>query len=399
MRPRPGLVIPSIAAHPTDEDVKRALDWAESAIGDFPFQYDLGQNLKIVPFEQRDRLQPVFSASKANALGLMLTSVVRPAISGPTPLALVTAPTPGTGKTLFCESISETATGRGAALFSAPGEEEEWRKQITSYLKEGVGVIVIDNICGPLASAQLSKALTATTWADRVLGHSQTVLLPVLGTWIANGNNIKLGGDLPRRCYWIRMDAQVARPHLRSGFRHPNLRRWVRENRGELIGALLTLARAWFAAGKPQLNQIVLGSYESWAEVIGGILGHVGVPGFLGNSGELQDQAEADSDAEAKFLEALHRAAGGKRFTSGDVHRFCRQEPMAAVLTTALPPELSETLGAEGVFERRLGRWLAERADRRFGDVSVHVKRAGLMHKTQLWLVVNPAAAESAVIQ
>ncbi len=397
--PAPGLMIPSIPEHPTYDDVKRALQWAQSAIGDFPFEYDLGQNLKIVPFDQRARFQPVFSASMANALALMLTPLVRPAISGPTPLALVTAPAPGTGKTLLCELIAAIATGRGAALFSAPSEEEEFRKQITSYLKEGVGGIVIDNVCAPLASAQLSKALTADTWADRILGHTQTVLLPVLCTWLATGNNIRLGGDLPRRCYWIRLDAKVARPHLRSGFRHPNLRRWVRENRGELIGALLTLARAWFAAGKPQLNQIVLGSYESWAEVLGGILGHVGVPGFLGNSGELQDQAEADSDSEANFLQALHLAADGKRFTSGDVHRLCRHEPTASALTKALPPELSETLGAEGVFERRLGRWLAERADRRFGNDSVHVKRVGIMHNTQLWTVVNPGAAEPAVIQ
>jgi 5S rRNA maturation endonuclease (ribonuclease M5) len=391
--PAPGLVVPPVPEHPTDDDVRRALELVDDAIGDFPFVYDLNHQLKLVPPDSRNAGEAVISAAKANALAVLLTPIVRPAIMGPTPLALFDAPAPGTGKTLFAEVVSKIATGRDAALFSAPREEEEWRKQLTSYLREGIGVIVIDNVTGKLESGQLSKALTAETWADRLLGFNKNVLVPVRCTWIATGNNIEIGGDLPRRCYWIRLDAQMARPFLRKGFKHPNLRRWVAENRGALITALLTLARAWFAAGKPQLNGVVLGSYEAWAETIGGILGYINVPGFLGNSQQLQEQAEAASDRAPSLLGALWIVTRGKSFTSADIHKLCRADSTASTLIEAMPSEFTELIGLDDSrFERCMGRWLRERVDTRFGESQIHLKRAGVMHNVQLWRVVDPGA-------
>jgi len=34
--------------------------------------------------------------------------------------------------------------------------------------------------------------------------------LPQRATWMATGNNLHVGGDLARRCYWIRLDAGMA---------------------------------------------------------------------------------------------------------------------------------------------------------------------------------------------
>jgi len=397
--PAPDLQVPLIPETPTEDDVQGALELIDSAIGDFPFVYELSADLKYVAPELRDTTEMVWSASKANALGVMITTVVRPVISGPTPLALIDAPAPGTGKTLFTEIIAKIATGRDAALFSAPGEEEEWRKQITSFLREGVTVVVIDNVSAKLESAQLSKVLTASTWADRILGYSQTVVLQVQCTFIATGNNLRVGGDLPRRCYWIRLDAKTPAPYLRTGFRHSNLRAWTRDNRGQLIAALLTLARAWFVAGKPRPAGLVLGSYESWTEVVGGILDNANVKGFLANAAELREQCEAEDEAEqaSRFFGALYDILAGKQFTSAEVHQLCHQEATAPRVRMALPPELAESVGVVGVFERSLGRWLGSRADRRFGESQIHVLRAGVMHKVQLWKVVNPTAGDELV--
>jgi hypothetical protein len=63
-------------------------------------------------------------------------------------------------------------------------------------------------------------------------------VLAALTIWVGTGNNVRVGADLRRRCYWIRLDAEVARPWERSGFRHPNLRQWTRERRGQLVDAL-----------------------------------------------------------------------------------------------------------------------------------------------------------------
>jgi hypothetical protein len=72
-----GLHIPAIPEKPTKPQVAAALDAVEEIIGGFPF---------------------VDEASKANTLATMLISVMRPAIKGKTPLALIDAPQMGTGK-------------------------------------------------------------------------------------------------------------------------------------------------------------------------------------------------------------------------------------------------------------------------------------------------------------
>ena len=81
----------------------------------------------------------------------------------------------------------------------------------------------------------------------------------------------------------VRLDCGSSVPWQRVGFRHPDLKGWVREHRGELLWSLLTIARAWFVAGKPEGFVETLGGFESWAKIDGGILAHAGIPAFLQN--------------------------------------------------------------------------------------------------------------------
>src|SRR5205814_6276690 len=161
--------------------------------------------------------------SRANAFALLLTPIIRATFDGCVPLALIEAPQPGTGKTLLAKAIAIIATGRTAELTTMPSNEDEWRKKITSLLMSGTSLIVWDNVVAKIASAELAAVLTTTVWNDRMLGASRQLSLPNRATWIATGNNIRLGGDIPRRCYPIRLDANVAQPWMRSGFRHPDL--------------------------------------------------------------------------------------------------------------------------------------------------------------------------------
>jgi hypothetical protein len=59
-----------------------------------------------------------------------------------------------------------------------------------------------------------------------------------------------------------------------------NLNEWISGERGRIVAAILTLARAWIAAGEPRPT-ITLASLEDWAAVVGGILGNAGLEGFL----------------------------------------------------------------------------------------------------------------------
>src|SRR5712691_2540230 len=150
--PVPGLTIPPIPERPTQDDLVAAITLLDEAIGEFPFQ---------------DK------ACHANAIALLLTPLIRQAINGHVPLALVDATRPGTGKSLLAELVALVATGRKAAMMGAPYDDDEWRKRISATLADGATIIVIDNVRSRLQSAALDLALTSHTVQERILGPVQ----------------------------------------------------------------------------------------------------------------------------------------------------------------------------------------------------------------------------------
>jgi hypothetical protein len=378
--PDPALIVPEIPDQPTTDHIVVAIEMILDIIVDFPF---------------------VDRASGANAIASLLTPICRPAIKGPTPLALFDATNQGTGKTLLSEIVSLIVTGREGVLFSAPREAEEWRKQLTSVLREGSPLVIIDNVNYRLDSADLCKALTETIHGDRILGVSQTVNLPVRCAWIATGNNIQVGGDMPRRCYWVRMDAKCPRPFERTGFRHKRLKKYVLAHRGELLAAILTLARSWFLAGCPQPDVTPVGSFEDWTTTVGGILQHTGVEGFLANSSQLYEQADSESLQWEAFLKTLDGLFCREPFTVAQIwdrmnERTYNAETRQTVLTpsadelrAALPDFIAQAMDREGLFKQRLGLAFRERIGRRYGDAQFRIDREADSHgKVARWRVI-----------
>jgi len=84
-----------------------------------------------------------------------------------------------------------------------PRSEEEWEKKLNSHLLEGQALCVIDNVDQKLWSATLARFLTSHYISIRLLGRSADVRLQNTLTYVMTGNNVQLGGDLPRRCFWM----------------------------------------------------------------------------------------------------------------------------------------------------------------------------------------------------
>lgn len=365
--PSPGLENIDVPEQPRPADIEAALEVIRDAIVDFPF---------------------VDQASYANAIGAMVTSVCRHIISGPVPLALFDATTQGTGKTLLAEVIAIILTGRAAELSSAPNDPEEWRKQLTSILIEAPPLVILDNVTTTLDGGDLAKVITGEIHRDRVLGKSQTVSVPVRCSWIATGNNLQLGGDMARRCYWVRMDAGCSEPFRRTGFKHERLKEYLLEQRRELLIALLTLARAWFDAGQPRSSTPPVGSFERWTEVVSGILEHAGVEGFLANSEKLFEQSDIERSDWETFLEVVEDTFHGTAFTIAEFwerlnektyEELVRQSVLtdrAEELRNALPIDLTRWMDREGQFKQRLGVAFNTRRGRRFGKRQIRVERA-----------------------
>jgi len=207
--PANGFVMPSVPVRPTAIDIARARDLlTKELLGDFPFT----SNTEL-----------------AHAVGCLILPFVRGLIRGPTPLHLIEKPTAGTGATLLTDVITYIGIGHPAPVMTEAHDEDEWRKRITAKLLTGPSVILIDNIRLWIDSSALSAAITATSWEDRRLGHSEIVRVPVRCAWIATGTNLHLTSELARRTIRIRLDAKVDQPWHRDTkkFLHPNLKAFL----------------------------------------------------------------------------------------------------------------------------------------------------------------------------
>lgn len=280
----PGLEIPDVPGAPSIEDLAVAVATVDDLLHDFPL---------CVP------------ADRAHAFALFLLPFVRDLIDGPTPMHLAESPAAGTGKGLLVAVMLVAGVGDDVATLPVGRDEEEWRKRITTVLRSGHPVVALDNVDRTLNSSALATVLTAARWHDRLLGGNEEVRIPVRCVWVATGNNPMLSTEIARRCIRIRLDARMDQPWRRdpADFRYQKLLQHALTQRGRLIGAALTLTNAWLAAGRPEAKTPPLGSYESWATVIGGILQIAGVDGFLSNLDELYERADSEGAVWRRFIQ------------------------------------------------------------------------------------------------
>lgn len=361
-----GIEIPQVSSSPSRENIDDAAALLGELLADFPFDGD---------------------GDYVNALGLLLTPVVRSAISGQVPLALIDAPEPGTGKGLLANIAAVVATGRPAAARPLARADDEVRKMLTAVLIEGPALVVLDNVEDAIRSPSLAAVLTTDEWTDRLLGRSETITVPNRCTWVATGNNLGVAGDIGRRCYRIRLDAHQARPYTRSGFQHPDLIGWAQRNRGRLVAALLTIARAWWSAGQPKAKrEPVIGGFTPWARTIAGILEHAQLGEFLSNLDELHATLDIESESWEAFLSALHETFTDRRVTAADVAREIDGE--YSNIRYVVPAELVDSVGKPRL-AKKLGEAFRRREGRRHGDSELVILEVGrARNKTKLWSIV-----------
>jgi len=292
-------------------------------------------------------------------------------INGPTPAHLLEAQLHGTGKTLLAEIAFEISTGGRFEQTTPSHDEDELRKRITSLLMSGAGAIMIDNL-ETMVSSTIASALTSTRWTDRILGKSEIVTIDNNVIFALSGNNVALSGEIARRIVRIRLQARDDRPWERSSFRHPNIKTYVRSRRGQLQAAVVAIVQAWIDAGRPEGPSVPFGSFESYAQVIGGILHHAGVNGFMENRAALFEEADTEGTAWRAFTAAWYENFGVVECTSSDLF------PIAID---------TEGLELDGKNERAqrisLGTKLSKYRDRVFG--TYRIVRSGSRKRATTW--------------
>ena len=173
------------------------------------------------------------------------------------------------------------------------------------------------------------------TVSGRVIRSSDTESLPVRCLWVATGNNIMMTGEMARRAVLIRMDANMEHPEEGRVFRHPDLMGWARAHRSELVWAALVLVQAWVAVDRPR-GAKRKGSFDSWAETMGGILEIAGIGGFMENNDKLRALADVEGDAWAAFVSAWYDRHETSSVAAGEL-QFIAEEHLGRVVDWGNP--------------------------------------------------------------
>ena len=148
---------PRVPVSPTREDVLRALGDLWRPFRDFPF---------------------VGPAAETAMLSAIISGIVRPSLST-CPGHAFDAPAAGTGKTLLAECVGNPRRREFDRQSSRrPTTTPRFESAFFAILREGGGVILWDNISGPLGGDALDAFLTAESFRERVLGVSESETVP-----------------------------------------------------------------------------------------------------------------------------------------------------------------------------------------------------------------------------
>jgi hypothetical protein len=299
--------LPAVPENPTRDDAVAAREALLEVVADFPFECNL---------------------HRAAWLAGLLTPLARFAFAGPSPLFLADANVPAAGKGLLLDCTSRIVTGERFTIATYTADEDELRKRITSLVLAGDRLVLFDNLAGKFGNAVLDAALTGTGWKDRMLGVNRMVEGPLYMTWFATGNNVAIAADTARRTCHIRLESPEEKPELRRDFKQPHLLAWVGENRARLLGAALTILRAFCLAGRPDMGLPAWGSFEGWSALVRSAVVWVGLPDPGETRQGLRDQADMVSESMCLLLACWEQMDPQRHgLTAADVIRRLFEHP------------------------------------------------------------------------
>jgi len=257
----PSLQLPPIIPHPTRQDAMAGLDKLKHLFREFSFQDKDGKGL-----ERRLNCSVAISG--------LLTALLRGSL--PTsPVYLIRASTPGTGKSHLVDVIAVVATGQLCPVITASKNAEETEKRIGAILLSGIPIVSLDNCIHDLEGELLCQVTERPMIRIRILGRSEMPLCECHTVVYATGNNITFKGDMVRRGLVCNLEALDERPELRE-FEADALD-VAATDRGLYVAAALTIVRAYLAAGSPKVCSS-LGSYSAWSDMVRSPLVWLGEP-------------------------------------------------------------------------------------------------------------------------
>ena len=302
---------------------------------------------------------------RATAIAALITAAARPSLDH-APGFLVSANSPGAGKSYLCSIIAGLAQPNPAASIVFKAKVEEQDKQLLGILSSAPSVVLFDDIQSDIyPSSMLNSAIANGFVSGRILGQTKMVEAECKALFLFNGNNVDLVRDIARRVVTIKLEHKTEAPDRRFS---ADISEIVRSNRAEYISAALTIIRAFLAHGGDVKGRPVMGFYQ-WCRWCRDSLMWLGLPDI---SQRLFEGIEKDpdgaaattifshwfsawGDAEKLVSEVLEYAMGFPRGTEDEVREFLD-----------FRSAIEEVCAVNGRLNaQRLGHWLKKQQNRK----------------------------------
>ena len=350
-----GVEYPRIPEAPSDEELADALTKLKQPFALFPFVPD---NDGILLGSPEALAAP--SPSRSVILSAVLTALCRHLLRQ-APLHGTSAPSVGTGKSFLADGVALIATGRTAAVMNYTGDEAEDEKRVTGVLVQGDTILSIDNVEKELSGSFLCQLFTQDSVQCRILGSTGQHRLSTAVTILANGNGLRLAGDMADRAVVAKIDAGIEKPGERKftgDFRADTL-----AQRPALVAAGLTLLRGYIVAGRPWPKAATNSRFTDWDRLVRGSLLWVGEPDPYATK-ELVMSTDSARESLDAVIDAIIATPIGmeKEFSAQDLVVFSRtDDAVASALRGIMPMGREPTVKA-------ISAYLQKHTDRIVGE-------------------------------
>lgn len=256
------------------------------------------------------------AADAAAWLAHVLTIAARPAIDGPVPTWIYTAPAPGSGKTALARAAG--LLGGRCGTIIAPGDLRDEAELARLLDGHAAGpAVVLDNLRGTFASPLLEAVVTG----DGMLGVRRLYVGNVRVPWRAvlavTSNGATIGQDWARRSIPVRVTGR----RLDSG---RDLASEARD-RLDLVEDAAAVVASWLRALEDEEaddESTPLASFAAWSRVVGGALRWatgLDVVALTREPAAAMVAAEDDGRELLDWLEAWLAAKGAAEFTAREL--------------------------------------------------------------------------------